>query len=143
MSARVRVSEATIWETRVGLVQQLAELYPLQREDGRTVKETSFTTNADGQIVGKVEVERADVDPRPLAGFLTSDEVRIASRVPFAIQTGPGRYEFDWRPLQEALGRGLSSLDIRTLRESAIRASRDSADVRLAALAASIEDAGG
>jgi hypothetical protein len=143
VAATLRVSGGFLLETRNGIVDRLVQLYTLRADSQRTVRETNFVTNEDGQIVGKREVVRSEADTAPLMPILSDAELVICADVPYATQVAAGVLAFDWAPVERAVGRGLSSLDLRVLREGAVRSAEADVDWRLAALVASIEGAGG
>ncbi len=73
--------------------------------------------------------------------MLSPDEMRLASQTAYVVQDAPGVFAFDWSLVQRSIGRPLSALDQRVLRESAVGAAMNAVDGRLAALAASIDAA--
>jgi hypothetical protein len=71
--------------------------------------------------------------------ILSTREMRLVSEIGYVAQMSPGVFAFDWSLVQETIGRYLTPLDHRVLRESAIGSAVDRVDERLAALAATID----
>lgn len=128
----VRVSERRLGEVRARLVKTLAEMYPASGDQAtparKVTRETEFVTNEDGVITGKREVEVEGAPAAPMMPILTDHELRIAAAVPFVTRTAPGVLSFDWQPVADAVGRRLSSLDLRVLREGAVHSAQDEVD---------------
>lgn len=73
--------------------------------------------------------------------IISPDELRVAGKAGYATRVGPGSFEFDWSIVEAAIGRPITALDQRVLREGAIRSPDGDLEARLTAVARSIETA--
>lgn len=157
---RLRPSVEQLTAARSRVVVEVLARFPLSAaeratppaapSEPRVVKDTEFTMDADGRIVGKREVSHVETPappappevqmPAALAGvpFLDADELRAVSSLDYARQVRPGVVEFDWSVVERSIGRNLNVLDLRVLRAAVPEPDPSdlAADRRLAALRA-------
>jgi hypothetical protein len=134
-----KVAEATLTEVRSRIVGELAERFPATRPARRVTKETLLVRDGAGRIVGMREVEPADGGDPPLMAILSAAEMTIAAEVGYATRASPGVIAFDYGLVERAIGRRLTALDIRVLREAAVAGLEEGVDERLATLVSSVE----
>lgn len=124
----VEVSERRLAEARAQLVRQIEDRFPTMRGAAHQTGESRLLRDDPGADLG-------------LVPMITTDEIRVLAITPYASAVVPGVVAFDWTIVERALGRHLTSVDHRVLKEAAVRSIEDDLDSRLLAITASIDAA--